>query len=276
MPRIPRWQTYNTKDIRDEYLFRYTKKSHVIDFLKSENLYMTQMNRFDDKLEGISTFDIQELMISYNNFFQDNFKDSGNYSEMYKQQCKTDAKPRLQNVLERLNQGQAKHYVSCWFNAQRESDGMWRFYGREDGFAIRVNRLEFQRKIQDSVNSNLSGAQRIIAGRVKYQDYLKGEQNIGGQTVLYLAFRKDTSFSHENEYRFVIVDDSTKLPNHQYYKLNSFSDLEVTIICHPGMPHENFLKAKEEFQKHGINITVKKSELEPFYQLQKRTKKLGL
>lgn len=271
------WGTYHTQLLKKDYLFRYTKKEFVIGFLKTQSLYLTQMSRFDDKLEGISTFDITELLHSYKDYFQDNPLDYDGLSIHYRELVRDDAKKRLYNVRNRLLRGQKKHYVSCWFNSNKESDGMWRNYAKQDGFAIKLELKAFQNRIKKSVDSNITNNNQFVrVGKIKYQDFTEVHSNESKNSVLYLAYRKDLSFQHENEYRVVMVDTKERNQEAILYNIKDFSDLEISIICHPGMRHDDYEKAKIELEKYGNNISVQKSELEPFYQLISRTQDLKL
>lgn len=272
-----KWNTYNTENINKDYLFRYMSKSKVLSFLETKSLYMPSMNRFDDKLEGISTYDITEVRIAYELCFIDREDEINPEIIEYWKKNKEMSKDKLMYIRDTLKRTQESHYISCWFNSNRESDGMWRFYAKEDGFAIKVNRKQFQDKIETSIPFNgLKEKQRIVVGRIKYQDYPRVIQNEKENTVLYLAFRKDESFSHEKEYRVVLIDlnDDEQKPNNFLYKIDEFDDLEITIITHPAMPESQFQECKASFESLGKNITVQKSELEPFYQFFDRTKKL--
>ena len=251
-------------------------KNKVLSLLESKSIYMPSMNRFDDKLEGISTYDITEVRIAYEMCFIDKEEEINNEIIEYWRQNKEISKDKLMHIRDKLKKTQESHYISCWFNSNRESDGMWRFYAKEDGFAVKVNRKQFQSKIKMSVTSNnLNEKQRIVVGRIKYQDYPRVIQNEKENTVLYLAYRKDESFSHENEYRIALIDlNDDKKPNHFLYKIDGFDDLEITIITHPAMSESQFHECKTHFESLGKNITVQKSELEPFYQFFDRTKQL--
>lgn len=270
-----KWNTYHTQFLKYQYLFRYTKKERIINMLQNQNLYMTRMDRFDDKLEGISTFDITELLTSYKDYFQDDLNDYDGLSPHYKGLVKKDAKERLLKVRQRLMAGQKQHFVSCWYNSNRESDGMWRFYGKENGFAIKVAQNDFQKSLKESVDINATvDGQFVVAGKIRYQDFPNVIKNEETNSVLYLAFRKDIAFAHENEYRLVFVNQPKTNRNHISYQIKNFSSLFFTIICHPAMEHNEYLKVKEELETYRDNVCVKKSELEPFYQLFSRTKNL--
>ncbi len=271
-----KWNTYNTKSINKDYLFRYMSKSKILSLLETKSLYMPSMNRFDDKLEGISTYDITEVRTAYECCFID--KEDKINPELIEdwKQIKEISKEKLLHISSKLKKTQQSHYISCWFNSNRESDGMWRFYAKEDGFAIKVNRKQFQNKIKSSIPLNdLQEKQRMVVGRIKYQDYPRVIENEIESTVLYLSFRKDESFSHEKEYRVALIDLNDKeKPDHIVYKINDFEDIEITIITHPAMLEEQYKECKAQFESLGKNIVVQKSELEPFYQFFERTKQL--
>lgn len=93
--------------------------------------------------------------------------------------------------------------------------------------------------------------------------------------VKYLAFRKDNSFEHEKEYRVVMLDTSSSgQEDHKRYKITSFNELDITIIVDPEIDDDSFVQLKTELEGLGGNISVVRSELEPFYQFKKRTERL--
>ena len=267
-----KWNTYNTTGIRKRYVFRYMDEKKVASFLESKALYMPAMYRFDDKLEGIPTYDITEVRTAYHICFIEDEKDINPGLLAEWQDLKAMYKKKLSHIAQRLKNVQSAHYVSCWFNSDHESDGMWRFYARENGFAVRIDRKGFQETVKRSVDSNINKKeQRVVAGRIKYQDYSKVIEDESGNMVLYKAFRKDSSFSHEKEYRVTIIDTSKEeKPNHILYTLNGFKDLAITVIVHPAMNDDLFEKHKSQFESLGQNIKVQKSELEPFYRFYDR------
>jgi len=272
-----KWNRYNTEGINKKYLFRYMDKRKVLSLLKTKSLYMPLMSRFDDKLEGISTYDITEVRTAYEICFIDKEEDISPTLVNDWKKLKDVSRVKLLKIRETLNKTQGSHYVNCWFNSDRESDGMWKFYAKEDGFAVKINRKQLQYNIKASVSTNaVYDKQRVVVGRIKYQDFPKVIENESKNTVLYLAFRKDKSFSHEKEYRIVFIDtnEGGNKPDHILYKIKDFDNLEITIITHPAMLEIQFQKYKTLFESLGANITVIKSELEPFYQFFDRTKEI--
>lgn len=276
MSKNEQWNTYHTKGIKRKSLFRYMSKDKLLSLLISKSVYMPTMDRFDDKLEGISTYDITEIKVHYETCFIDREEEiAPAMLKDWKEQKEISAS-HLKAISKKMIWNQKAHYVSCWFSSDRESDGMWRNYAKENGFAIKVNRKQFQKKVKQSIAINsLSESQSLVVGRVKYQDFPRVIEDEQANTVLYLAFRKDESFEHEKEYRLVIIDKSEEdKPNHFLYELENFEELDITIIAHPAMNRDVYIKAKAEFEALGNHIKVQKSELEPFYQLVDRVKEL--
>lgn len=276
MSKNEQWNTYYTKGIKKKSLYRYMAKDKLLSLLTTKSVYMPTMDRFDDKLEGISTYNITELQVHYETCFIDREDEIALAMLKDWKEQKEKSAYHLKAISKKMIWNQKAHYVSCWFSSDRESDGMWRNYAKENGFAIKVDRKKFQKKVKQSLGINsLSQKQNLILGRVKYQDFPRVIEDEQGNTVLHLAFRKDESFEHEREYRMVLVDKSEgDKPNHFLYELENFEELDITIIAHPAMKDDVYLKSKAKFEALGEHIKVKKSELEPFYQLIDRVKEL--
>lgn len=56
-----KWDTYHTKDINQKYIYRYITLEKLVDFLKTNCLYLTRLDKFEDNLENIDPYDINEL-----------------------------------------------------------------------------------------------------------------------------------------------------------------------------------------------------------------------
>lgn len=267
------WDTYNTRGIRKKYLFRYTNKLKLIHFLTTKSLYLTKMGRFDDHLEGISTFDITELLVAYQTCYIE--KESDVVPKLLRewQRHVKNSKKTLARISRDLNFTQNRHFVSCWFNSERESHSMWSYYAEENGFSIKLDRKNFQLLIKQSVKENfIPNEQGVVVGRIKYQDFPRVVYHEEQNLMKYLAFRKDESFSHEREYRVVLIDrtNSAATSDHRLLKIKNFDRLKIEVIAHPKMSDRNFDRISEELQAHGSNIHFRKSELEPFYKFRER------
>ena len=246
---LKRWNTYHTKGIRKKYLFRYMDESKVISFLESQSIYMAAMTRFEDKLEGISTYDITEVINAYEACFMDEEKDiKKDMLESWKE-LRQNRLGKLKEISKQLSVVQNCHFVSCWFNSDKESHGMWSYYAKENGFAVKIDRKELQNTFKNSLDINLSNEkQGVVVGRIKYQDFPNVILNESENQVLYKAFRKDDSFAHEKEYRFVLIDTSLeKKEDHFLFKLTDFDDLKITIKAHPKMCDKQFKNFKNKY-----------------------------
>ena len=268
------WDTYHTKGIRKKYLFRYGASWKVESFLETQSLYLSKMSSFDDKLEGISTYNITELRMAYETCFIDEEHEINPKLIDEWRHLRDRSFDNMLRIKSEMDRTQNAHFVSCWFNSDRESDGMWRLYNSDsNGFALRISRKQLQESVKKSVEENLiNHRQAVIAGRVVYQDFPKVIEKEKDSQVKYLAFRKDNSFSHEREYRIVLIDlnpEATDM-NNQTFRLIDFHKLDITIIANPSMTDIEYKEKKEQYEAYGDNIRVIKSELEPFYQFAKK------
>jgi len=139
---------------------------------------------------------------------------------------------RLDNILKI----QATHFVSCWFYEQRESLAMWNLYSNEDGVAIKIPFGKL--KLFLLPHTKEEWIKEYYCGKVSYQDFII-ENPYSNETlkkIRKVALRKDASFSHEKEIRFVIkvkdiINSNTDINSNQL-KLN---DLDLKVVCHPKM-----------------------------------------
>ncbi|PCJ98714.1 MAG: hypothetical protein COA50_00260 [Flavobacteriaceae bacterium] len=275
MPK--KWNTYHTRGIKKKYLYRFMDKEKLVDLLSSKSLYLTRMDRFKDNLEGIKTYDITELINHYQDYFHFPISDKNpDLTDFDFNYLKESARESLLQQREILKKVQNAHFVSCWFNSEKESHAMWSYYAGKGGFAIRFERKEFQKNIKQSLLLNApDDEQFVIVGRIKYQDFKNVIFNEEESQVKYLAFRKDNSFEHEKEYRVVMLDtSSSEQEDHKRYQITSFNELDITIIVDPEIDDDSFVQFKTELEGLGGNISVVRSELEPFYQFKKRTERL--
>lgn len=275
---LKEWDTYHTKGIRKQYLFRYGAEWKLKSFLENKALYLSKMSDFDDKLEGISTYDITQLRVAYEFCFVDSENDvNPDLLEDWKRMKGYSAR-ELTQINKKITDSQKAHFTSCWFNSDRESDAMWRLYNSDEmGFAIKLDRKELQESVKKSVSQNITNnRQAIVAGRVKYQNFLTVIDNEKNSQVRYLGFRKDESFAHEREYRVVMIDLNREAVDekNKLFKLLNFDKLNITVIANPKMLDSIFKEKKKYYESLYENVKIIKSELEPFYRLPDRIKEL--
>ena len=56
-----KWDTHHTKEITEKYVYRYLTIEKLIDFLDTNSIYLARLDTFEDNLENIEPYDINEL-----------------------------------------------------------------------------------------------------------------------------------------------------------------------------------------------------------------------
>jgi len=87
-------------------------------------------------------------------------------------------------------------YVSCWHEAEHESDAMWKLYG--NSIAVKSTFSQIASTL------NWSKTEIRHCGRVNYVDYSTDDIDVDASYLPYFYKRK--SFLHEREVRFVIQE----------------------------------------------------------------------
>lgn len=242
-----------------DFLWKYIDIHKFLDLLIAKRFRFTRMDQFEDSLEGIpfeSLYRISAMKRELNVGFSDIVKTVSDFADK-----STD---KLYGRIDVINHIQASTYVSCWFLENRESMAMWNLYSNKDGVAVKVNFGKLKALLYPNIDDEF--IKEYYCGRVVYQDLY--ESNPISQeylrTIPKAALRKDKSFTHEKEFRFVIkldnVDNELLGIDSQIIELK---DLEMTIICHPQMPDwkknniKGILKSKKmqsSFKESGIEL----------------------
>jgi len=137
----------------------------------------------------------------------------------------------------RLNQIvsiQKSHYVTCWFNAKYESMAMWDLYSNENGIAIKVKFQDLMKYLKPSIpGQNLV---EYFCGKVSYQNLRPGDPYDPDtlKKLKRIALRKDDSYSHEKEIRFVVKSNKSEESGLFSEKL-PLTKMDIEIIPHPRM-----------------------------------------
>ncbi|RRJ86671.1 hypothetical protein EG240_16035 [Paenimyroides tangerinum] len=142
-----KWDTHHTKEITEKYVYRYLTIDKLIDFLDTNSIYLARLDTFEDNLENIEPYDINELK------FLTLSKPENANPEIFEQLWENiieKSKIRLNEIQEYLIEKQKKRFVSCWILSDVESFGMWDTYGKS-GFVIRFEREYFQKIIKESI-----------------------------------------------------------------------------------------------------------------------------
>lgn len=217
----------------DEYLWRYFDIHKLLNLIKQKSVRFTRMDQFEDALEGIP-FETLARFAKINDEPTLNLANIILEPNKYLLQGETKIFGRIDKIL----QIQSTHYVSCWFYEQRESMAMWNLYSNPDGVALKISFGKLKKYLKPNPNETI--IKDYFCGKVDYQDFRNQNpySNNGLSKLGKVSLRKDVSFSHEKEIRFVIKTDVAK--NNLKLGIESqqinLKELDIKIVCHPKMP----------------------------------------
>jgi hypothetical protein len=230
------WESYHTKELKEKYLFKFLSKKYLYEFLKIEQIWFSRADKFGDKMECVS---IAHLL-----------KPKPNYTE--------------------INARKRKFLISCWHIANKESLAFWDTYSKrpEDR---RIIAIRFKRKILIEYfkerfynNNSFYIKTKWVHGKVEYQDLANSsKENLINFRMLYPAFRKDSAFRYENEYRFVIefINEDYFSSDGFGYNLGLSNELDYDIIINPLLDKVEYNEIHLELKKEEFENKIQKSAL---------------
>jgi Protein of unknown function (DUF2971) len=215
---------------RTDYLWRYFDIHKFIHLLQNKTVRFTRMDMFEDPQEGIPLSAFVAHAEKLNLHLIEN-KTIGELILEGKQFKKIPL--QLQKKLNAIYAIQKTSFVTCWFAEQRESLAMWNLYSNADGVAVRIPFANLSRQLKIEKDTNISA---YYAGRLVYQDFSTIYKNTADKKVGKVALRKDHSFAHESEFRFVVrtKDHHLDLAGIDSLPLD-LTRLGIQVICHPRM-----------------------------------------
>jgi hypothetical protein len=213
-----------------DFLWKYFDIHKFIHLIKQREFRFTRMDQFEDPLEGIP-LSVLIRAAQIGNGFHMNLGDLVLHNTdnlLYN----TEVPSRLTKI----HEIQKSAFVSCWFFEERESMAMWNLYSDPDGVAIKVPFGKIKQLLKPVENK--MPINDFYCGRVNYQNFHQIDPSKDNDSfkVKKVALRKDKSFIHEKELRFVVrsykYSGSETGLNSQPIKLK---DLEIKIVGHPQM-----------------------------------------
>lgn len=252
---------------KGKFLWKYINFHKLLDFLHSSELHFTRLDSFNDPFEGVKMSLLRE---------RNDFKDRPNSPELYNSAI--DLKQRNVLSVEKLvhdesyrnkvESGQANQFVNCWFHGDRESMAMWELYSSKDSVSIQIEADKLIESIlNDSKSFVVSYGNRLhlLGDSVKYLKINPFDPALPLVKSKYAAMKKDESYRHEQEYRFLI----SALPlwisqsgiDFFRFKLD-FKKLQFNVVCHPLMEDWKIKNIEKLVKTISPNFTVKPSSIE--------------
>lgn len=223
--------TSRNAPVRSEYLWRYYDLHKFLDLLHTGQFRFSRMDKFEDPLEGIPL----RALFAYQTKLDSDLIQGLSLSELIlDEQLRDLVPPSLQKKLRSVNAIQKSTFVTCWFAEQRESLAMWNLYSNPEGVAVKI---PFG-KLVSKLTVPSEGVSAYYGGMVEYLDLRKLYSAPGNSDVqqIKVALRKDYSFKHECEYRFVIrVRDHRNDLTGINSEIIDLKKIGMKVICHPRM-----------------------------------------
>ncbi|MFC4218608.1 DUF2971 domain-containing protein [Flagellimonas marina] len=245
-----------------EFLWKYLDLHKLLNFVIKNELVFTRLDLLEDPIEGLSTSHLRAA----------NLEDLINESE--NKEKVSQIKEKFPNLLKGKEfrpvfgkHKQQLQFANCWFHGERESMAMWNLYSNKDSVAIKVvaeDFISYLTKAAAKFVEQNGYKVHFIADSVKYLHLNPFDPDLSKQNFRYSAFKKDSSYKHEQEYRLLLYVHSKWQEDHKF-KFIKFplgdNDLQIEIVCHPLMQEWKRTNLENLVSKFNNDIHVKKSDI---------------
>ena len=240
-----------------DFLWRYYDLHKFLSLLQTKTIRFSRMDTFEDPLEGIPL----RALLAYQTKLDPDLMQGISLSELILDEQLRDFVPKgLQSKLRSINAIQKSTFLTCWFAEQRESVAMWNLYSNPDGVAVKIPFSSLAQKLKVAHDS-LSA---FYGGSVEYLNLNTLYTTRSGDDVQQtkVALRKDNSFKHECEFRFVIrlKDHRNDLPGIDSEILD-LKRLGMKVVCHPRMPAWKKQNIKTLLEQHDLRNAYQDSSI---------------
>lgn len=247
------------------YLSRYLDISRLLFIIQSGCLHFTRFDHFEDNLEGVTAWaalnwkSMKSRPLNKLDLHHD-------FSEEEKEKILKNSEIFQKELLENHANSQRSQFASCWFMGERESIAMWKIYSRTSGLMIKLNADELIKAVVRNAKSYQDEHfQEMYYGPITYKRLNPLDMDETFNSI-FNGLKKDVSYEHEKEFRFVVAIPKSGLDIYSFFRLpiGKIQDFEsLQIISSPFMPQWewecicNFLKyygLDQKFIKSKIDI----------------------
>lgn len=228
------WQQYNDKPDNGKFLIKFMSEKNLFRFFKNGQLWFSRADQFGDKMECVTINDLKAKHFPF------------------------------AKLIERKH----KHLISCWHNVGRESISMWdasyeslsdrRVYAikfKTDELIKLIQPATFATDIENLIRENLFG-------RVVYKNLLKDRNELDIDKMKRVAFRKEYSFSYEQEFRFVVRGNKVFKDKGYGLDMGDPMTLDYSIMVNPLLLKEDYIAYLNKLLAHPVgNEKYQDSEL---------------
>lgn len=242
-----------------DFLWKYMNIHKFLSFMIGRKIFYSRLDQLEDAYEGINQKHLTQLLFHERNA-SDGILDVSHpaYERFF-------PRTQLRKMEAEFKSKQKLNFVTCWIAGSRESAGMWNLYSEPGSVAIKI-RYQDLKKYLESKTYQLESKQvvkEILYGKVTYRDFRDNSQ-LSSKSFLVknTAFRKDISFSHENEFRVALTCDTVKDDVRGIFQtIGSFEDFPIEIVMHPKSAQWHVANVSAVVNQFAPTKKVRNSEL---------------
>lgn len=235
---------------KDDYLWKYLDLHKFLSFVLNKKLFFNRLDFLEDPLEGLP-----ESTLSYMDKSENGEGEIKNLKSTEKRRKISENKRKAFMANKETEDSQQTQFANCWYMGKKESFAMWNIYSNPDSVAIRYKPEELLDLVLPSAggfdNKDFS---QLIYGYVDYDDLWPFQYNRSNSpNVKFASFRKDSSYKHEQEFRFVSVLNPKHKGKYDYFelKLDNIETGSFMILANPYMENwkfDNIIKFMDIFE----------------------------
>ena len=253
----------NLEQLNDKFLWKYVGIHKLLDLVINQRIYFSRLDNFEDGVEGLTGRGITLKAFTQAEPLTNKNVNSAFSPEEQRQFIEED-KLNREEYLKDLTLSQQTQFASCWFLGDRESLAMWKLYSNKDGVALKFNARQLTDTIIAAAKSYTNtDFEYLIFGSVEYKNIWPFDpyEKFNGK---YNAMKKDKSYSHESEFRFVTVVPIDKKGAYNNFTLpiGDLSTYDLEIITNPFMKNWEIDNLKKLLKSYNLETKIIPSNMD--------------
>lgn len=254
---------FSLEQLDETFLWRYVSLHKLLDLVLNKQIYFSRLDDFEDGVEGLTGYGIQLKFFTMSEpLTAENVNPAFDKDEQILLVAQ-DQNTR-QEYLHELTSSQQTQFASCWFLGDRESLSMWKIYSQKDGVALKFNARELVDTVLKAAESYTNSPfEYLTYGPLEYKNIwpFDHSEKFDGK---FNAMKKDKSYFHENEFRFITVVDISKKGLYKNFILpiGDLSSYDLKIIANPFMDRWEIDNLKKLLTPYKLDSKVFRSQMD--------------
>jgi len=254
----------NISLFENTYLWKYMDFHRFTSLSFTKQLVFTRLDKLDDPIEGIKRDYLMhnlsaEMTPDDPNELNPNIPEPQRLhivaNKKYFESIKQDEKEKTQK----------SQFVNCWFLGNRESMAMWNLYSSQLGLVIKAdakNLIELVSKSFD-IHESCFQKHKTYGGLVTYLKINPFDPFDFTQLKKVSGYKKDLSYSYENEFRFMVAVSDSEIRKDEIIKIDviDIESFNMEILAHPNIKEWQFDNIKTIAKNSFPTVSVAKSRI---------------